>query len=99
MLEAHQRKGHGTAILQHLQRYCARHKPQLLPKMHAQVHAMPFYEAQGWARCGEQFDEAGILHVAMVRPPEDPSIRGQLLAASDDRTPDYVRACIQQGVA
>lgn len=93
VLEAHQGKGHGRAILQHLQRYSAQHKPQLLPKMHAQVHAMPFYESQGWRRCGDEFDEAGIMHVAMIRPPEDP---GKLLAASDDRTPAYIRACLQQ---
>lgn len=96
VLEEHQRKGYGSAILQYLQHYCAKHKPQLLPKMHAQVHALPFYEAQGWRACGGEFDEAGITHVTMVRVPEDPR---KLLATSDDRTPEYVRACLKQGVA
>jgi predicted GNAT family N-acyltransferase len=92
VLQEHQRQGHGAAIMQALQQYCDEHKPQLLPKMHAQAHAMPFYESQGWKRCGEEFVEAGIPHVTMIRPPADPS---QLLANSDDRTPDYIRTCLR----
>lgn len=96
VLEEHQRKGHGAAIMRRLQEFCETHKPQLLPKMHAQTHAMRFYEAQGWRRCGGEFDEAGIPHVTMIRPPEDAE---KLLAASDDRTPECIRACLTQSQA
>lgn len=94
VLEEHQRKGHGSAILQQLQAHCEEHKPQLLPKMHAQTHAMPFYESQGWKQCGEQFDEAGIPHVTMIRPPKrNPR---NLLAATDEETPEYIRVFLKQ---
>jgi predicted GNAT family N-acyltransferase len=33
--------------------------------MHAQLHALPFYEKQGFAAYGDEFDEAGIRHYAM----------------------------------
>ena len=33
--------------------------------LHAQVQAVPFYEKLGFARTGDEFDEAGIPHVRM----------------------------------
>ncbi|MBL7838093.1 MAG: GNAT family N-acetyltransferase [Bacteroidetes bacterium] len=33
--------------------------------MHAQLHAVPFYEKQGFEIYGPEFDEAGIRHYAM----------------------------------
>ena len=33
--------------------------------MHAQLNALPFYEKQGFAAYGDEFDEAGIRHYAM----------------------------------
>lgn len=33
--------------------------------MHAQLHAIPFYEKQGFETYGPEFDEAGIRHYAM----------------------------------
>ncbi|NQW42693.1 MAG: GNAT family N-acetyltransferase [Bacteroidetes bacterium] len=33
--------------------------------MHAQLHALPFYEKQGFEAYGPQFAEAGIEHFAM----------------------------------
>jgi predicted GNAT family N-acyltransferase len=33
--------------------------------MHAQLHAIPFYEKQGFETYGPEFDEAGIRHFAM----------------------------------
>ena len=33
--------------------------------MHAQIHAVPFYEKQGFETYGPQFEEAGIQHFAM----------------------------------
>ncbi len=33
--------------------------------MHAQLHAIPFYEKNGFEAYGPEFDEAGIRHYAM----------------------------------
>lgn len=36
--------------------------------MHAQLHAIPFYEKQGFVKFGPEFEEAGIRHFAMMLP-------------------------------
>jgi predicted GNAT family N-acyltransferase len=36
-------------------------------KMHAQAHLASFYRKHGFEVTGEQFDEAGIAHVPMIR--------------------------------
>ena len=36
-------------------------------KLNAQTHAQRFYERLGYEPCGEQFEEAGIAHIAMVK--------------------------------
>ncbi len=36
-------------------------------KLTAQVHALPFYERLGFSETSEEFLEAGIPHVDMVR--------------------------------
>ncbi len=40
----------------------------LLPYMHAQLTAATFYEGIGWKKIGAEFSEAGIRHVAMIKP-------------------------------
>ncbi|HQW29466.1 MAG TPA: GNAT family N-acetyltransferase [Verrucomicrobiales bacterium] len=35
--------------------------------LHAQVHSIGFYESLGFEVCGEEFEEAGILHREMHR--------------------------------
>ncbi|CUB22925.1 putative N-acetyltransferase YjcF [Bacillus safensis] len=35
--------------------------------MHAQVHALPFYEKKGYKVVSEPFEEAGITHVKMTK--------------------------------
>lgn len=35
------------------------------PHLHAQVQTISFYESIGFAVCGEEFEEAGILHREM----------------------------------
>jgi predicted GNAT family N-acyltransferase len=35
--------------------------------MHAQLHAIPFYERNGFATYGPEFEEAGIRHFAMQK--------------------------------
>jgi len=39
-------------------------------KLHSQTRAAGFYERQGYERRGEEFEEAGISHVEMVRRPD-----------------------------
>ncbi|PZP57183.1 MAG: GNAT family N-acetyltransferase [Azospira oryzae] len=66
VLQSWRRKGVGGALL------CAmlseaRRRGLRVVHLHAQVHAVPFYERCGFAREGETFLEAGIPHVRMVR--------------------------------
>lgn len=66
VLQSWRRKGVGGALL------CAmlseaRRRGLRVVHLHAQVHAVPFYERYGFAREGETFLEAGIPHVRMVR--------------------------------
>lgn len=34
--------------------------------LYAQVNAVPFYDRLGFSACGENFEEAGIMHTPMV---------------------------------
>lgn len=86
--EEHRGKGFGKALMLSMQQQCDEAKPQLLPKMHAQLQALPFYQSQGWQRCGDEFDEAGIPHVTMIRPPSDTK---NLNALSSDSVPVYIQ--------
>jgi predicted GNAT family N-acyltransferase len=43
----------------------ARHCGMLRPHLHAQVQTIAFYELIGFRVCGEEFEEAGILHREM----------------------------------
>jgi predicted GNAT family N-acyltransferase len=57
-------RGIGTQILRRLLDE-ARRLGIREPCLHAQVQAVPFYEKLGFARRGDEFDEAGIPHVRM----------------------------------
>jgi predicted GNAT family N-acyltransferase len=57
-------RGIGTLILRRLVDE-ARQLGIREPYLHAQVQAVPFYEKLGFARTGDEFDEAGIPHVRM----------------------------------
>lgn len=46
---------------------CARGRGLRSVYLHAQEHAVVFYEKGGFEREGEEFLEAGIRHVAMIR--------------------------------
>lgn len=58
-------RGHGVgaALVRHM---LADAPKGLTIYMHAQTHALPFYERLGFVAEGERFYEAGIEHVAMV---------------------------------
>lgn len=59
-------RGVGGAILDWLVEL-ARKRGHAVARLNAQTHAIPFYEAHGFAPVGEPFDEAGIPHRAMER--------------------------------
>lgn len=59
-------KGVGRALLQALLDE-ARRRGMRVVALHAQMHALGFYEAQGFVADGPVFDEAGILHRRMSR--------------------------------
>ena len=62
VLTAHRGRGLGRMILEHLEGE-ARRRGLAGIKLHAQVHAFPFYEKMGYRRVGDEFMEAGIPHV------------------------------------
>lgn len=66
VLAAHRRRGAGRAVLEELMRLARLHGIDRLV-LHAQVHAVAFYERAGFRAVGEPFEEAGILHCRMVR--------------------------------
>jgi predicted GNAT family N-acyltransferase len=58
------RRGVGTAILNALLALAHKQGCRVV-RLHAQTHAIPFYEKQGFVAVGSEFDEAGIPHRAM----------------------------------
>jgi predicted GNAT family N-acyltransferase len=58
-------RGVGSAILAMLIDF-ARREGCTEVRLHAQTHALDFYERFGFAPVGERFDEAGIPHQAMT---------------------------------
>lgn len=59
-------KGVGAAMLEALIG-AAKARGDHLVELHAQLHAAPFYDRQGFERVGEVYEEAGIPHVTMRR--------------------------------
>ena len=69
ILKEWRRRGVGAAILAALVQAARRRGDRELA-LSAQVHAVEFYRAHGFAPVGEVYEEAGIRHQAMVRPLE-----------------------------
>lgn len=69
VLPEHAGHGHGRSLVAHLlaEARAAGHRRFVL---HAQAHLVRFYAAFGFERRGEEFIEAGIPHVLMVREEE-----------------------------
>ena len=59
-------RGHGAAVLTELHRQAALRGVREV-ELHAQVTARRFYERAGYGAVGEEYEEAGIRHVTMVR--------------------------------
>jgi predicted GNAT family N-acyltransferase len=77
-------KGVGEAILRVLlENARARHYRSI--EIHAQSHAIPFYQRAGFEAYGEEFDECGILHrhMRIEIPPQEPR-QSMPLAANDE---------------
>ena len=76
-------RGVGEALLRVLlEQARARHFEQI--EIHAQTHALAFYERAGFKAYGEEFDECGIMHRHMridIDPPEKPT--PSLLSVND----------------
>ena len=64
LLKAYREKGIGTRLVNYLLRYCRR-KNARHAVMHAQTHAMKFYQRHGFSTAGKPFNEAGIRHIQM----------------------------------
>ncbi len=63
--------GLGRELMLEMMTYAQKHYPKLVPYMHSQLEASPFYEKLGWAPQGEIFVEAGIPHQAMIYTPHE----------------------------
>jgi len=59
-------RGHGAAVLTELHRQAVRRGVTEVV-LHAQVSARGFYERAGYTVVGDEYEEAGITHVTMVR--------------------------------
>lgn len=60
-------RGVGAALLDALIG-AARARGDHSVELHAQLHAAPFYDRQGFERVGEVYEEAGIPHITMRCP-------------------------------
>ena len=61
--EARRGEGWGAALMDELENVASERYDELY--LHAQLPAAGFYDDRGYVREGEQFEEAGIPHVAM----------------------------------
>jgi predicted GNAT family N-acyltransferase len=59
-------RGHGAAVLAELHRQAVQRGVAEV-ELHAQASARGFYERAGYAAVGEEYEEAGIMHVTMHR--------------------------------
>jgi predicted GNAT family N-acyltransferase len=59
-------RGHGAAVLAELHRQAVLRGVREV-ELHAQVTARRFYERAGYTAVGEEYLEAGIAHVTMMR--------------------------------
>lgn len=66
VLKEHRRSGVGRALMDALVGIAAQGRCTQLV-LHAQVHAVPFYDALGFHIVGDEFEEAGIPHRRMER--------------------------------
>jgi predicted GNAT family N-acyltransferase len=68
-------QGYGAAVLAELHRQASRRGFRHV-ELHAQVSARGFYERAGYTPVGEEYEEAGIVHVTMRRALDPPAATG-----------------------
>jgi len=59
-------RGHGSAVLAVLEAEAAARGQQAV-ELHAQVTARGFYDRAGYTAVGAEYEEAGIVHVTMLK--------------------------------
>jgi predicted GNAT family N-acyltransferase len=64
VLQQWRRRGVGSAILRALLALAEKEGCTVV-RLHAQIHAIPFYEVHGFTPYGLEFEEAGIPHRKM----------------------------------
>lgn len=65
-LKDHRGQGLGKILMETMLKHAKLKHPTLIPYMHSQLDAVPFYEKLGWAAEGEIFFEADIPHRVMT---------------------------------
>lgn len=66
ILKPHRGKSYGKEIIERMENEIVKHG-YAKAKLHAQTHAKNFYERLGYEVVSEEFIDAGIPHVAMVK--------------------------------
>jgi len=66
VIEAHRGEGVGRRVLEAVEAH-AREEGFEQARLHGQIRSAGFYETLGYERVGEEFEEAGIPHVAMEK--------------------------------
>ncbi|WP_121820485.1 GNAT family N-acetyltransferase [Halostella salina] len=66
VLPPHRGEGHGAEIMREVEGVAAARDYARIV-LHAQTRAAGFYDNRGYERVGEEFEEAGIPHVEMVK--------------------------------
>ena len=80
VLDKYRRRGIGQVLLEHAVDK-ARNLGMQEVFLHAQIHALPFYEKAGFESNGNEFEEAGITHRKMIMqlpPLDDNVLKGKL---------------------
>ncbi|RCW69764.1 GNAT family N-acetyltransferase [Saliterribacillus persicus] len=66
VLKTHRGKQYGKQIIQFMEDY-ARERGYLKSKLNGQTHAEGFYQSLGYHTISEEFMDAGIPHVTMIK--------------------------------
>ncbi len=88
-------KGVATDLMLFMQALGAEEYPRHLQILHSQVEVRLFYERLGWVVLGPPFDEEGILHYLMIRPPKTTAQVQALLCYKDPSCPPEIKAHLQ----
>lgn len=84
-------KGVATDLMLFMQALGAEEYPQHLQLLHAQLPAEIFYTRLGWVPMGDPFDECGIMHRLMIRPPKESEKINNLFCLKDPTCPGVIR--------